>query len=121
MRSVLAVFAGGLVGTCTRLLVDAVAGDLIGTLIVNVVGSFVLGLLVSLVWPRVPDWARAGLGAGVLGSFTTFSALAVLLLGLELLPGAGYLALTLVLGLAAAFLGLRLGRSGRAPIDVVNE
>jgi CrcB protein len=120
VKQLLAVFAGGLIGTAARLGVDVLAGDAIGTLVVNVVGSFVLGLLVSAVWPRVPDWPRAGLGAGVLGSFTTFSALAVLLLGLDLLAAAGYLVLTLALGFGAAVLGLRVGRR-TPPIDPVNE
>ena len=44
------------------------------TLLINVAGSFVLGMLVSRVWPVAPVWLRAGLGAGLLGSFTTFSA-----------------------------------------------
>lgn len=120
MRPLLAVFAGGLVGTALRLGADALLGDANGTLVVNVGGSFLLGLLVSLLWHRLPEWLRAGLGAGLLGSFTTFSALAVIMLELPLHLSAGYLALTLVLGFVAALLGLRVGRRP-LPIDEVNE
>ncbi len=95
------------------------------TLVVNTVGAFCLGLLVSGVWLAVPVWARAGLGAGLLGSFTTFSAVAA---ALVLLPhndqwmlAAAYLAATLVLGLGAAALGLRLGSRKPTPIDLVDE
>ena len=59
----LAVFVGGLIGTTLRVLLDlAVAHDLdefaLSTLLVNVVGSFVLGVLVA-----APLVARAGVGA----------------------------------------------------------
>lgn len=128
------MLVGGILGTGLRLLVDLLlphdgAGFPLSTLLVNVVGSFALGLLVSLVWPRVPTWLKAGLGAGLIGSFTTFSAVMVSLVdegarGLWALA-AGYLALSIVLGLSAAALGVRLGLrrpSRRGPaIDWVDE
>ena len=95
-----------------------------GTLGVNVLGAFMLGALVSLAWDRTPAWARAGLGPGLLGSFTTFSALAVSLVTLvaadQWILAAAYLAASIVLGLAAALLGLRLGRRSPA-IDEAGE
>jgi len=62
--------------------------------------------------------ARAGLGTGLLGSFTTFSAVIVALLtltaaGMTVLA-AIYLVVSLILGWAAALLGIRLG--GRAVV-----
>lgn len=109
-RSVTAVFVGGLAGTGLRVAIDAVAGQPISTLIVNVIGSLVLGFLVARLWSTAAPWVRGGLGAGLLGSFTTFSAVAVIFVDLGVtLPGLGYLAATLVLGLGAAFLGLLLG------------
>src|SRR5690554_4647754 len=86
------------------------------TLAVNVLGSFTLGLLVGRAWLGAPNWCRAGLGPGLLGSFTTFSAVAVSLVAMstegEWMLAASYLAATLALGLGAAVLGLRLGRRG---------
>lgn len=129
-RTILAVAAGGVLGTAARLGLDALlphAHDAFpwSTLIVNVVGSFLLGFLVARVWPVAPEWLRAGLGAGVLGSFTTFSAVAVAMIELPLATAAVYLVVSLVLGLAAALLGLRVGRrpeaSTTATIDTVNE
>jgi NAD-dependent dihydropyrimidine dehydrogenase PreA subunit len=38
------------------------------TLIINVAGSFALGLLVARVWPTAPEWLRFGLGTGVLAA-----------------------------------------------------
>jgi CrcB protein len=119
----LAVVLGGVLGTGLRLGI----GELLlpgssfpwATLAVNVIGSFALGLLVAKVWPTAPAWLRAGLGTGLLGSFTTFSAVMVSLLtltgdGLTLVAGV-YLVASLVLGLAAALLGIRLGVA--PPVD----
>ena len=130
LPTILAVAAGGVLGTAARLGLDALlphAHDAFpwSTLIVNVVGSLALGFLVARVWPIAPDWLRAALGAGVLGSFTTFSAVAVAMIELPLATAAVYLAVSVVLGLGAALLGLRLGRrpeASTAPsIDLVNE
>jgi CrcB protein len=130
---ILAVLVGGALGTALRLGIDTLLPHPddafpFSTLLINTVGAFALGLLVARVWPGAPDWLRAGLGAGLLGSFTTFSAVAVSLLSLtragEWMPAAAYLVATLLLGLGAAWLGLRAGRaraSGVAPIDMVNE
>ncbi len=95
------------------------------TLIINTVGALALGTLVARVWPVAPGWVRAGLGAGVLGSFTTFSALAVSIVSLSHSGQAplalAYLGVTLVLGFGAAWLGLRLGRVRDEPLDLVDE
>jgi CrcB protein len=116
--TIVAVLVGGLVGTGLRLGIDALLPHGDGafpwsTLIINVVGSFALGLLVARVWPVAPAWLRFGLGTGLLGSFTTFSAMALSLLTLTQHGQAGvalgYLASSLVLGLGAAALGLRFG------------
>ena len=121
--TLLAVVLGGLLGTGLRLTIDQlVVPDSAfpwATLLVNVAGSLALGFLVARVWPSAPAWLRAGLGTGLLGSFTTFSAVIVALLTLT---AAGmtvlaivYLLASLVLGFAAALLGIRLGVP--APMD----
>ncbi|MCU1441291.1 MAG: CrcB family protein [Rhodoglobus sp.] len=131
--TILAVLLGGALGTALRLGIDTLLPHTddafpFSTLLINTVGAFALGALVARVWPTAPDWLRAGLGAGLLGSFTTFSAVAVSLISMtsagEWMPAALYLVATLLLGLGAAWLGLRAGRtraSGVAPIDTVNE
>jgi CrcB protein len=115
--TLLAVVLGGLLGTGLRLTIDqlVVPGSAFpwATLLINVVGSLVLGFLVARVWPSAPAWLRAGLGAGLLGSFTTFSAVIVALLtltaaGMAVLAVV-YLIASLVLGFAGALLGIRLG------------
>jgi len=63
---------------------------------------------------------RAGLGVGLLGSFTTFSALAVSFVALadagEWATAVGYLIATMVAGLAAAWAGVALFRRGGTPL-----
>lgn len=128
---------GGLAGTALRLGIDVAIPHTdnsfpVSTLLINTVGAFALGLLVARLWPIAPDWLRAGLGAGLLGSFTTFSAVAVSLVSLgragEWMLAAGYLVTTMLLGLGAAWLGIRVGRppaaidrTGDRPIDRINE
>jgi CrcB protein len=88
-----------------------------GTMAVNIAGAFALGVLVALTTERLlphPNW-RVALGIGFLGAFTTFSTYAYETVrlaedgavGLALLNALGMV----VLGLAAAFLGLAAGRT----------
>ena len=125
-----AVLVGGAIGTSARLGIDVLVphgdrGFPFSTLLINVVGAFALGVLIARLWPSASSWVKAGLGAGLLGSFTTFSALAVSLVALgsagDWPTAVVYLTLSLALGLGAAALGLRLGRAPRQPIDMVDE
>jgi CrcB protein len=121
LAHLVAVFGGGLLGTGLRLLLDGVIPHSdsqfpLSTFLINIAGSFVLGLLVSGLWLRkVPSLVKAGVGPGLLGSFTTFSALVlaeVLLTSanpLGFASAALYLVLSLVLGLGAALAGILLG------------
>ena len=126
----LLVGAGGFVGAVLRYLASAFAlriapGSALppGTLLVNVIGSLVLGALYALAETRqlLSPEARLLLATGVLGSFTTFSTFAHETLVLaQAGPGApeqGSLPLAvanvcahLVLGLGAAWLGAWLAR-----------
>jgi len=124
MRSLPAVFLGGLAGTTLRLLIDLLVphsddGFPVSTLLINVVGAFALGLLTARLWPRASASLRALLGPGLLGSFTTYSAFAVSLVALadaaEWLLAAVHLVATIGLGLGAAWAGLRLGGAARSP------
>jgi CrcB protein len=117
-----AVAVGGLIGTELRfgagLLFPESAGEVPWTtLAINVAGSFVLATLTTI-WiarPKTAFWLRAGIGPGVLGSFTTFSAL-VLAIDQQIHAGLHtiwltYLGLSLVLGLGAAAAGWKTGKA----------
>ena len=78
----LAIAVGGTLGTALRLLVDASVPAPWALVLVNAVGSAALLLLLLGVWPRrpgTPTWVREGLGTGVLGAFTTLSALSLVI------------------------------------------
>ncbi len=79
-----------------------------GTLLVNVVGSFALGVLVG----AGADGDRlALLGTGFCGGFTTFSALAVQTHGLGVRRGTTYAVATLGSALAACALGVAVAQA----------
>jgi fluoride exporter len=114
---------GGAAGAMTRYLVDSwvaqrtAAAFPWGTLVVNVSGSFVLGLLFALAIERdiLPAQSRLPLMVGFVGAYTTFSTL--MLESWRLVDG-GAIAMALanvvgsaVLGLIAVVAGLVLGRA----------
>ncbi len=122
MQGVLVVAAGGVVGAVARYLVYLAVGHWIGTgfpyatLIVNVVGSFAMGVLIetmALVWSTSNEM-RLFLAVGMLGSFTTFSTFsldfAFLYERREWLLSAVYAASSVVLSIAALFGGLHVVR-----------
>jgi fluoride exporter len=80
----------------------------VGTLAVNVLGSFLLGLFVAA---GVNGHGLALLGTGFCGGFTTYSAFAVQTHRLGGLRGAAYAGLTLGLALAACALGAVLAQA----------
>jgi CrcB protein len=131
MLALVAVLIGGAIGTGLRLGLDdlfAVPDNAfpVSTLIINVVGSLVLGFLVARVWPIAPAWIRAGVGPGILGGFTTFSAVMISMVTLAASGGVllalVYLVATLVLGIGAAALGVVVGRRrGAVPEIGVDE
>lgn len=89
----------------------------VGTFAINVLGSFAIGVLFAVLEAHPPQatWIRAGLGAGFLGAFTTFStfSLQTLLLvesGATALAGL-YAGASVLAGLLAAWGGLTLGRA----------
>jgi CrcB protein len=76
-----------------------------GTLLVNVVGSFLLGLVVEA--GATGHWL-ALLGIGFCGGFTTYSAFAVQTHRLGTLRGSAYAAVTIGVSLAACAIGFAL-------------
>lgn len=78
--NVLLVALGGAIGSAARYLVGAFVANRFGpnfpwgTFIVNVSGSFLIGVILSLVGGgQLPAGARLFLAVGVMGGYTTFS------------------------------------------------
>ena len=124
MKTVMAIALGGALGAVTRHFIShwsAVAlgnGFPWGTLTVNVVGCFALGVVVevmALVWSPAAEW-RAFLTVGVLGAFTTFSAFSLDISILhergEMLQAILYVTVSVAGSIAAIFAGMSLTRAG---------
>lgn len=120
---VLAVALGGALGSVGRYLLTSGIGAWLGagfpygTLAVNVIGSFVMGMVVelsALVWSPGPA-LRALLAVGVLGGFTTFSTFSLDVANLaergDLAAAAVYMGASVSLSVAALFAGLHLIRA----------
>lgn len=118
LRRVLLVALGGTLGTAARLALGLIVPDPGGfpfaVLLANLLGALLIGVLAARL-PGSSD-ARILLGTGVLGGFTTYSAFmagSIALWHTTPLLAVAYAAVSLVLGLGAAALGLRLGRPRR--------
>ncbi len=123
MFHILLVALGGAIGSVARYLVGLGMTRLMGlsfpwgTLTVNIVGSFAIGILTELVARRFDASAelRLLIVVGFLGGFTTFSSFSLDTMALiergATASAFAYVAASLVLALGAAFAGLLLGRS----------
>ncbi|WP_244930235.1 CrcB family protein [Nocardioides sp. W7] len=119
-RAVGAVALGGALGAVLRWSLGEVAPDGSGfpwtTFAINVSGSFLLALALGLGAVRRRPVLLAGLGSGVLGGYTTLSALAEqsrsLLADGQLATALAYLVGTALVCVAAVAVGSRLGSRG---------
>jgi len=122
MNALFFVAVGGAIGAVGRHLVASqvmrltAGGFPFGTMTVNILGSFILGLLagaMALKW-SVSAETRAFLVVGMLGGFTTFSAFsldAILLYERgEWLHAAAYIVGTVILSVGGLFAGLQICR-----------
>ena len=112
------VAVGGAAGALGRFLVGLAAASVFGaawpfgTLIVNVAGSFAIGIVASGPWAS--ETVRAFVVTGVLGGFTTFSAFSLetvrLLEAGRASAALAYVAASVVVCPLAAFLGCLVAR-----------
>lgn len=123
-RYVSLVFLGGAVGTLARFALEswlpAPAGWPLPTLLINISGAFLLGVLLESLLRAGQDtgWlrlTRLGVGTGFMGGFTTYSTFALEAVQLgpsdDFLVAAGYVLATLVGGVLASALGIWLAAS----------
>lgn len=120
-KTIIFIGLGSFIGGVLRFIISQTiqskveGGFPIGTLIVNVVGCLLIGIVFGL-YERglVSDQARLFLATGILGGFTTFSAfsnetVALMRLG-QPAQALGYVALSIVAGLTATYIGLQVHR-----------
>jgi CrcB protein len=125
-QAALWVAIGGAIGSVLRWGTVALAAEFFGigfpwgTLIVNLAGSFAIGIVAGLALAGVPSVTpavRLFVATGILGGFTTFSAFSLDAVNMSR-EGDGSLALTyvassVVLGVAAAYAGIIVVRAIR--------
>ena len=118
MTALLVTCAGAL-GVLARYgISSAFHGDALpwATVAINVVGSFLLGVLVVVDW-WTPE-ARTAVGVGFLGGFTTFSTFSVQAVldvdGGDAVRAVVYVSASVIFGIAAAAAGFMLARAARA-------
>lgn len=123
MTPVIWVALGGALGSAGRYWMALAAARLLGaafpwgTILINILGSFVIGWFAALSGPgtrlAAPDAARAFVMTGICGGFTTFSAFSLQTIELLRLGETGRafanVLASVALCLAATALGLRLG------------
>ncbi len=123
MNVIFSIAAGGAIGAVLRHGVNLGAAGLLGigfpwgTLGVNLIGSFVMGLLAGVftyLWTPSQEM-RLFLTTGILGGFTTFSAFsldaALLWEKGQPLPAALYIGGSVLASMVLVFLGLWIGRN----------
>lgn len=120
IQTLLSVALGGAIGASGRYLVNVSAMRALGpafpagTMIVNVLGSFLMGVLFVVLAKKGGNAYAPLLMTGVLGGFTTFSAFSLDTLTLfergQVGTAAAYVALSVGLSLAALVIGVYAAR-----------
>lgn len=115
--NVLAISVGAVLGANARYFLGGWIADRwgasfpVGTLVINVTGSFLIGVVLTLVTERfiAPAWVRPLIAIGFLGSYTTFSTFSYETLALAR-DGSWIAAGTnIVLSVVASLVGVYLG------------
>lgn len=117
----ISVGIGGMAGSVLRYLISLYTASLwaahfpLGTFIANITGCFILGCLTGMNHKkeRIPKQVMLGLGTGMIGSLTTFSAVSVETMKLyeqgSILLAFIYVFLSAGLGLGTAWMGFQYG------------
>ena len=120
---VIAVAGGGALGSLARFSTVVLSQYLfggrfpIGTLLVNAIGSFLIGLFMSFYMDRLADFEqwRLFIVVGFLGAYTTFSSFAwdtwVLYMNEQWIAALFNVLLNNVITMALLLLGMQLGRT----------
>lgn len=122
VSKILAVAAGGAFGSVARYLLNLSPLSSVfdrfpfPTFIINVLGSFLIGLFLILLTDRfeISDTFRLAVMVGFIGAFTTFSTFEMEIYGLiregHIVTAAGYIFLSLATGFLGLLFGIWLGR-----------
>lgn len=122
MRKYILISVGGILGAVLRYLIKGIPiyhyheNVPLNTLFINITGSFILALILTVafeVWEFNAD-IRLGIVTGFLGAFTTFSTLCketvALLYQGDYFSAISYITVSSMVGIAAAYFGIILAR-----------
>ena len=122
MSEIIAIAVGGALGALSRFWATNLANLLFGSdfpygiMIVNIAGSFAIGIVFILLVERslLPTFLGTGLMVGFLGAFTTFSTFSLQALGLlesgRFFAASVYIAGSVIICIMAAALGMLIAR-----------
>ncbi len=121
MINILLVSLGGATGALSRFGLSSylkiyLTNNFYATLLINILGSFFIGYLISIGYKKnfSEDFVKYFLIIGFLGSFTTFSAFSYevieLFLSKKLFTSFLYIMLSIILCVAAAFIGMYINK-----------
>ena len=112
MNSYLAVGLGGAIGAILRFMVSEWVGNPQGTLLVNAIGSLLLGIcMAALANELISKEMTLLVGTGILGAFTTMSTFSVETIELwndDQMKALGYVTITMVLCPLLAYAGWKV-------------
>ena len=127
MYTYVLVAAGGAIGSTLRYWLGGLIANWVGqtfpwgTLVINVTGSFVIGLFATLTGPDgrifVPGEWRQFFIIGVCGGYTTFSSFSLQTLSLAQDGEAAWAALNVILSVALCLFGVWLGHAGAVALN----
>ena len=110
------IAVGGFFGSNLRFIVSTLSPGIPGTLVVNVLGSTILGFVVYEAFQTgiIAEESRTVISTGFLSSFTTYSTFAIETVQADPLLGIANVVASYALG----FLGVLLGRHVAVSIEV---
>ena len=116
-KSLILAGIGGGIGSMLRLLIAIASkqsGFPLGTLLVNILGSFAIGIIIACSMKDsfvTADW-KTFLATGICGGFTTFSAFSMENLQMfqegKIMQALLYIIISLVAGITAAWIGFKI-------------
>jgi CrcB protein len=123
MYPYLLVAIGGALGSVARYGTGVAVGRVwnlsfpLGTMLINIAGSLVMGLFIGDLARTTPSWqadARLFVAVGILGGFTTFSSFSLDTIAMiergDIGPALAYVLASVIIGIGALYVGLLVMR-----------